>query len=75
MSNFFTRDTNRLPAPAPAAPAQYRAVVGLTTDDARYEPGTLVPNAVVEAAPWLLERGAVEFEAATNTPNTEDPRL
>ncbi len=38
-----------------------KAVVGLTlADGTRIEPGETVPPEVVEAAPWLLEQGAVK---------------
>ncbi|NBV62810.1 MAG: hypothetical protein EBR73_17460, partial [Rhodobacteraceae bacterium] len=35
------------------------ATVGITWDGGRAEPGEAVPDAVVEAAPWLVEQGHV----------------
>lgn len=54
----------------------WRAVVGIQWPDgdgdgeARAEAGEIVPTSVVEAAPWLIEQGAVE--AVEAEPETND---
>lgn len=52
-------------------PVRYEAVVGLSVPNAagdgelRIEPGHLVPERVIEAAPWLVEQGHVRAREGT----------
>lgn len=55
-----------------AAPA-YIARVGITSDirGLRIEPGEVVPPAVLEDAPWLIEQGAAVLEGGATAQEPE----